>query len=506
MKTITTLPKVLIEADGAPLPPQELLAVGSIRLQQRLSLPTLCELLFCDPPGPLSATSRLQPGAGLRISLRDGSEPLFTGQVTAIEHAYGPANQRQIRVRGYDRLHSLRKRQSVRAHMQVRLPEFAEELVADLGLRVQPTQSGPLWSRFTQHRQSDFDLLSEIAERSGLFFFLRHEVLHLLTLQGMGEPIRLSLGDSLLEARFEANGEPACRMVTVAGWNTQRVEPHTSQASSPRSGRSVPTEVSPGLLGGRGERGLLDEAAQDESQAQAIAQIELDRYAAYEVTLWGVAEGDPRLQPGARIALEGVADACRGQYVLSSVNHTLDDRTGFLSEFSTVPPPLRERPHGTTATYGVVTRVDDPEGLGRVQVALPTFQDLETDWMGVLAAGAGADKGLIILPDVGDTVLVLHGHGDPERGIVLGGLYGAQGAPDPGVEAGAVRRYTLLTPGGQIIRLDDGEQTVRLENGHGSYVELTPSAVRLHAAADLTLEAPGYSIFIRGQRIDFERA
>ena len=152
-----------------------------------------------------------------------------------------------------------------------------------------------------------------------------------------------------------------------------------------------------------------------------------------------------------------------------------------------------------------MTQIDDPAKLGRVRVSLPTYGNVETDWMGVLSAGAGAGKGFMTLPDIGDHVLVLFAHKDPGQGVVLGGLYGVQEPPDVGIDGGVVRRYTLLTPGGQRIRLDDGQQTIRLENSGGSYCELSPQKVRVHAAVDLEIEAPGQRVVIRGKNIDFER-
>jgi phage baseplate assembly protein gpV len=103
-------------------------------------------------------------------------------------------------------------------------------------------------------------------------------------------------------------------------------------------------------------------------------------------------------------------------------------------------------------------------------------------------------------------VLVLLAHEDPGQGVVLGGLYGMPGAPDSGVEQGAVQRFTLLTRGGQRVRLDDAHHTIRVENSQGSFVELSPTKVKVHAAADLEIEAPGKAVVIRGQTIDMERA
>jgi hypothetical protein len=80
-----------------------------------------------------------------------------------------------------------------------------------------------------------------------------------------------------------------------------------------------------------------------------------------------------------------------------------------------------------------------------------------------------------------------------------------RGAPDSGVEGNAVRRYSLQTPGGHRIQFDDAGQLIRLEDSTGSYLEMSSDKVHLHAAVDLEVEAPGGSVVIRGQAIDFQR-
>jgi uncharacterized protein involved in type VI secretion and phage assembly len=223
------------------------------------------------------------------------------------------------------------------------------------------------------------------------------------------------------------------------------------------------------------------------------------------VILTGVADGHSRLRPGVGVNVRGIAPQLAGRYVLTRVDHLIDGRRGFVSEICSAPPVPAALVRGSVATIGAVTGVDDPEQLGRVRVAFPTFENSESEWMEVLTAGAGAGKGLVALPDIGDHVLVLFANGDPAQGIVLGGLYGAQGPPDAGVEERAVRRYTFLTPGGQRVRLDDAQQSIRLENSDGSSLELSPQRVVLHANVDMQIEAPGRALTIRAATIDFER-
>ncbi|MGH2507184.1 MAG: type IV secretion protein Rhs, partial [Ktedonobacteraceae bacterium] len=207
MNPLLGLPEVVIEADGVALGTEDLQALAEVRVQQHLSLPTLCELAFLVTAGSCTGVAQLLPGAGLRVLIAGNSEPLFVGQITAVEHGYTPDHGREIRVRGYDLLHQLRKRQHVKSHVQVTTRDLARELVADVGLTVQATEPGPLWPQLVQHRQSDFELLQDIAEKCGLYLTVRGTVLHLLTLQGIGETIPLVLGETLLEARIEINAD-----------------------------------------------------------------------------------------------------------------------------------------------------------------------------------------------------------------------------------------------------------------------------------------------------------
>jgi phage baseplate assembly protein gpV/phage protein D len=445
------------------------------------------------------------PGTTLRVLVAGKPEPLFTGQVTASELCYTSDQGRSLRVRGYDLLHQLRKRQSVRAHVQVTTRDLARELVADLGLTIQAAEPGPLWKQLIQHRQSDFELLQESAEHGGLYLTVRGNVLHLLTLRGSGETVPLALGETLLEARIEMNADTLYRSVATTGWNSSLMETHKGQAAHPRSGRVVATELLPSRVGGSGKHALVDEDIVSDDHAAGMAQAELDLRTAREVTFWGVAEGDPRLQPGIPIEVTGVAEAVAGRYVLAAVTHSIDTQRGFLSEVSSMPPSPRERTRGNVAAPGIVTQIDDPEKRGRVRVSLPTYGDVETDWIPVLSAGAGGKKGLMAFPDIGDHILLLLIHEDPGQGVVLGGLYAEQKPPDVGIDGGSIKRYTLQTPGGQRLLLDDSKQTFRVENSDGSFYELGPHKVRLHSAVDLEIEAPGQTVVIRGQHIDFER-
>ncbi|MGZ6705371.1 MAG: phage baseplate assembly protein V [Solirubrobacteraceae bacterium] len=502
MRAVATLPQVLVEVEGELLGDAVLRDLATVRVRQRLSAPAQCELAF---HGPVE-TELPAPGVALRVAATGHDTPLFSGQVTVVEHVFGADRDHQALVRAYDPLHRLRKTRHARAITGSTVEELAGELAGRVGLAVDAAASGPLWQNLVQHRESDLELLVVLAERVGLYPVVRDGTLRLLTLEGDGEPLPLVLGEDLLEARVQLSGETVTRAVSAAGWDPLRAESHRATATAPRSGRDVAASVAPGDVGADDELLLVDESAPGDEHAAALAQAELDVRAAAEVTLWGVCEGDPRLQPGALVDAGGMRAELDGTYVLCDVTHTIDPVRGFVTELSSAPPPVRRRRSASTAALGEVTAVDDPEGRGRVRVRLPAYEDVESDWLGVVTAGAGDGRGLVALPDAGDAVLVLFPHEDPAAGIVVGGLYGAGGPPDPGVAGGAVKRFSLTTAGGQRITLDDDRSVLRVEDATGSSVELSPGAVTLHAATNLTIEAPGRALKIRATSVDFEQA
>ena len=107
---------------------------------------------------------------------------------------------------------------------------------------------------------------------------------------------------------------------------------------------------------------------------------------------------------------------------------------------------------------GVVTDLDDPERLGRVEVRYPHLERRsESDWARLATPMAGPDRGTL-LPAGGRATRCscAFEHGDPRRPYVLGGLWSKADPPpaDDGDQATNNWRF-IHSRSGHVVTLDD---------------------------------------------------
>jgi uncharacterized protein involved in type VI secretion and phage assembly len=178
-----------------------------------------------------------------------------------------------------------------------------------------------------------------------------------------------------------------------------------------------------------------------------------------------------------------------------------------------LPSGLGGRWYG--AFPALVTDISDPEGQGRVKIALPWSADTagaryET-WARLATFMAGNNRGSWFIPDIDDEVLVIFENGDPRRPYVIGSLWNGRDTP-PETMDGAGKNFKkvlrsrngvkitlddndgreqliLETPGGQSLTLKDGPGAVEIVDSNGNSIKLETSGITITAAAKVTVNA-----------------
>jgi uncharacterized protein involved in type VI secretion and phage assembly len=160
------------------------------------------------------------------------------------------------------------------------------------------------------------------------------------------------------------------------------------------------------------------------------------------------------------------------------------------------------------AVIGIVTDVNDPDGLGRAEIELPWYASGYREWARVSHFYAGPGCGSTWVPEVDSEVLVLFAHGDMRFPFVIGCLYNpVDEPPESRSDSSDVR--TLVTPNGSELRFDETNQVITLKTSSGASVELDELSGELTLeatskislkAADISIEATG-SVTVKGPSI-----
>jgi uncharacterized protein involved in type VI secretion and phage assembly len=132
----------------------------------------------------------------------------------------------------------------------------------------------------------------------------------------------------------------------------------------------------------------------------------------------------------------------------------------------TTAPSAGDRIYGIVT--GVVTNIDDPDGLARVRVRFPWLSDDDESWWAPVATPmAGAARGAYFLPEVDEKVLVAFEHGDPRFPYVIGSVWQADAKPPltPVKQGDDVLNdvRAITSRSGHVIRLDDTKDKEKVE-------------------------------------------
>jgi uncharacterized protein involved in type VI secretion and phage assembly len=516
---------LLVEVEGSPLPPEVAALLTSGYIDDSANVPDLFVLRFSDEHATVLTKGQIKIGARVVLSVQSsgpgGPVPLLSGEVTALEKEVGADGVHTI-VRGLDHAHRLFRGSRVEAYLQSTAADIVRKVAQRAGIRAGTIDaSGPVLDHVAQDAVSDWQFLRRLAAESGADLRVTDGALHFTSATdaatapagdsgARSDPLVIERGVNLVTLRGVVTSGEQVPDVEVRGWDPANKKAVVSVAAAKARSAKLP-DVTPDALAKTfgGNRYLappttFDRTAQSDASAAAIAS----RLAGGFAELDGVVRGNPRMRSGTAVALAGVGAPFEGRYTLTSTRHEFSPVSGYLTSF-TVSDSSERSLYGVAAGPGdqrapvsgvinaVVTATTDPEQQGRVKVMFPALsEDYETWWARTVQAGAGASRGAVILPEVGDEVLVAFGHGSFQQPFVLGGLYNGKDIPDKpwgehvGGTDGAVKRRAFASRSGMVVEFlesPDGEQLTVSTNGGAQRITLTQ---KRDAAVEIVSEGP----------------
>ena len=543
---------LVVEVSGRPLAENVAARLHGGYVDDSSNVPDLFVLRFDEDPAVLERAA-VRIGAPVRLLVQSSGSGtpavLLTGEVTAVETEISASGCHTI-VRGLDRSHRLFRGRRVEAYLQSTPADIVRAVAGRAGIEVgRVDHQGPVLAHVAQDGINDWEFLRRLADEVGAVLAVVDGALDFTapteaTSAPSGErgsredPFVIQRGVNLTDLRATVTAADQVAEVEVRGWDVEakRELVGTAQASTVSASLA---DVDPAALASTFDSpryvapfSMYDQQSQCDLTAQAIAGHLAGAFAELE----GTVRGNPNLRAGTAVALTDVGRPFDGRYTLSGTRHDFSPEAGYVTSF-TVSNHSERSMYGVSAgasmrpptVQGVVsakvTAVRDPDERGRVKVTFPVLSgSYESWWARTVQLGAGPERGSIVLPEVGDEVLVAFGQGSFQQPYVLGGLYNGQDKPtEPwadhvGGTDGAIQRRAFVSRTGMLIEFvetpsdekltlstSDGAQRISLVQAGEAAIEIIAEGpVTITAKQNVSVSTDTGDVMIKGANVTLE--
>lgn len=477
--------------------------VKEIRVVDYLRLPDVCTIHISYPRG--DGVDEMPFDVGKAIEVRLGAKEalapvtLFKGQIVTLEPDFG-AGGCSVAVRAYDRSHVLHRSRVTRTFQNQTSSDIVTKIVGEAGLSADCDASGDPHDYMQQDNETDWDFIWRLAERVGFEFVVDDTVAHFRKPEPEGAA-ELEWPETLRSFRP--------RLTAV-----QQVEKVTLLAHDPKTNQAIDVSVSsPNQIAQIGiDRAsvaaafdgasvhVASEPVKSRAEGEALAQALLDKLANGYIAAEGIAPGNPKIRAGATVKVTGIGTKFSGTYRVATSTHVLRGGGGYETHFANSPShtilgavggAAASPSFGAQLVLGIVTNNDDPTDMGRVRVSYPALgSDVEGAWAPIAGPSAGDGRGLMMLPVVGEEVLVGFEHNDTTRPYVLGSLFNGVDKPGDDLLQGKGGSFAVVSDHKAFMQ---SAEDFTIKSGGKLVVEVSGEA-SVKAQQPLTLEGQNVSV------------
>lgn len=337
-------PELTISVDGTELPHEVTEALVALRVEESLDAAGMFALTLAnadlDSTKPKwSDDDRFRVGGKVEIKMGPlgEQEPLMAGEITGLEPAWS-GRRSLFTVRGYDRLHRLRRGRKTRSFLEVKDSQVAEQIAGELGLQAEVEDSREVHPYLFQNNQTNIDFLLMRARAVGYELQVDDRKLYFRKRRyDRGKVVSLEWGKELESFHPVLTTVPQAQKVVVRGWDRKNKEALVGTASA----GDISNLMQGSALGAKDAQGafgdaevlVVDRPVASAAEAEQMAKGILEGLALTYVTGEGTTVGNPAIRAGTVIELTELGKRFSGLYYVTATQH-VRDALGFRTHFT----------------------------------------------------------------------------------------------------------------------------------------------------------------------------
>ncbi|GAA5089364.1 hypothetical protein GCM10023210_14100 [Chryseobacterium ginsengisoli] len=179
---------------------------------------------------------------------------------------------------------------------------------------------------------------------------------------------------------------------------------------------------------------------------------------------------NPKLRIGGRAEISDINAKAMETYRIIAISH-YHNGNEYYNEFLGIPdifisPFFDEDAFPTCEEQSAtVVQNDNPQGMIKIQFPWQKKKGLTTPWLRVVTPYAGKGKGMHIIPEVGEEVVVGFDNGNAERPFVFGAMFNGEASAGLGGAGNFMKG--LQTPTGSRLHMNDKDGSLHMQDNGG---------------------------------------
>ncbi|MFV0305339.1 MAG: type VI secretion system Vgr family protein, partial [Moheibacter sp.] len=351
--------------------------------------------------------------------------------------------------------------------------EYRQDLVK---LKVFPKNQTPI-PYTVQYKEDDFSFLQRLATRYGEWLYYDGEQICFSGVVGSGNQ-ELLYGQNLQSFNFSMQTRP--QEHTYMAYDSLRATVHQADMSQFKKDVTNPyithTTNESAKLFAKKPKSIYNHSLLQYGKAEIDQILELKSQHALNTISFQGHSDEPGVQLAKAVGIKGIKPGYGlagtdfyGKYIVTKIIHTINSGGEYRNQFTGVPRDIKVPPYFSENAvpiceeqYAIVKDNNDPEGLSRIRVQFPWQEPTKqlTPWIRVTTPYAGKGKGMHILPELEEEVLVSFESGCAEKPVVIGTMFHGSGKSGHGGAGNYMKGFQ--TASGNRLQMNDQDGSVYL--------------------------------------------
>lgn len=344
----------------------------------------------------------------------------------------------------------------------------------------------------TQYNETDWRFLQRLATRYGEWLYFDGTKLAFGPVGDTGATLRS--GSNLTSYTIKANIVP--NKYSYSSYDYHKGEPVLKELGNFSSDvqndfSSAAADKSSDVYSRATDRPMHNFNIANSNMADDIAELEMKRLAAQLLFASGESKHGG-LKPGCTFTVETANG--NYEYVATQVIHISNVVGHYENTFHAVPASVKVPPYSNPHVFrqadvqtAIVKENHDPDGINRLKVQFFwQKQNDMTPWIRLATPHAGGGKGMHIVPEKGEEVIVCFEGGDVEKPFVVNSIYSGSSKSGGGDADNNIKSFSSRS--GNKISLDDQAGSVTVVDKSGNSISIDGAGnIAINCSESITL-------------------